>query len=507
MKKGQRLNYAEGRKRRSLGLSGSRCIFVCFIIIIIGIGIGPFREFSAISTAQDPLLQTEKKPKYDQLSSYIIIVSISGLKANVLDNADRDRLKIPAIRSLLEKGARAVAVESVYPSLTNPAHASIATGVYPADHGITSDFPFNELTGVQADEPYWLAKDIKTETLWDAAKRGGFVTAAVGYPLTAGAAIDFNLPLAFATDFMSDTDVAINRLLSKQLINPPDLLDKLGPEIMNVPFSVDKKLKDIAGNQRIDQLKADTAAYIIENHQPNLLMINLDSYATALRRYGTQSREAMLALEFIDEQILKIMKPAEKLSRELTFFVISDFGLLEIDKTFNPNAVLAKKGWLSTAGKGRITAWRAIAQTYGGSAAIFLRDSHDKKTISEIQDFFGEIYRKPESPIWQIITAQDAAKLGADPRAVLYLEAAPAYAMTARASGPAISEASDRAACGYLPSRSEMFGIFIASGKGIIRGAKIEYGRLIDVAPTAARLLGLEMRTARGRVYTEVISQ
>jgi len=28
---------------------------------------------------------------------------------------------------------------------------------------------------------------------------------------------------------------------------------------------------------------------------------------------------------------------------------------------------------------------------------------------------------------------------------------------------------------------------------------------LIDIAPTVARLLGLEMKTARGRVITEVI--
>ncbi|MBO0800735.1 MAG: alkaline phosphatase family protein, partial [Blastocatellia bacterium] len=283
----------------------------------------PGSRLSATPT-QEPVPQSKKqtekkpkteKPKYNRISSYIIIVSISGLQVDALNNPDANGLKIPAIRSLLEKGAHALAVESVYPSTTNPAHASIATGVYPADHGVTSDFPFNELTG-PSNEPYWLAKDIKSETLWDAAKRGGFVTAAVGQPLTAGAKIDFNLPLAFDGDFIDETDVAINRLLSKQLINPPDLLDKLGPETMSIPFSVDKRLKDIAGNQRIDQFKADASAYIIEHHRPNLLLINFDSYAKALRRYGVQSKEAMLALEFSDECLQKILQPAEKLGSE-----------------------------------------------------------------------------------------------------------------------------------------------------------------------------------------------
>jgi predicted AlkP superfamily pyrophosphatase or phosphodiesterase len=476
---------------------------ICFILIVFG-------GLASVSPAQDPVSQSEKqdekKPKYEKISSYIIIVSISGLKADDLNNADKYGLRVPTIRTLLENGAHAVAVESVYPSLRNPAHATIATGVYPADHGITSDFPFDELTGVRSLEPFWLAKDIKTETIWDAARRGGLVTAAVGYPLTAGAGIDFNLPVAFADDYIDDTDVAINRLLSKQLINPPDMLDKLGPEIMSIPFSGDKKLKEIAGNQRMDQFKADTAAYIIENYSPNLLLINLDSYAVAIRRYGVQSREAMLALEFMDELLKKILKPAAKISNELTVFVMSDFGLMRVEKSFYPNVVLAKKGWL-TAGKDRITSWRAIAQTFGGSAAIFLKEPPDKKTVSELLAVFDEIYQKPDSPIWQIVATQDAAKLGADPRPIFYLDAAPSYVMESRAKGPSISGSSERAAHGYLPSRSEMFGALIANGKGIKAGARIEYGRLIDIAPTAARLLGLEMRTARGRVYTEVISQ
>jgi predicted AlkP superfamily pyrophosphatase or phosphodiesterase len=296
-------------------------------------------------------------------------------------------------------------------------------------------------------------------------------------------------------------------LLFKELINPPDLLDKLRPEVMSIPFTGDKKLKEIAGNQRMDQFKADVAAHLIETHRPNLLLVNLDSYAKAVRRFGVQSREAIIALEFIDELLKKIISPAEKISRETTIFIVSDSGLMRVEKTFNPNAVLAKKGWLTKGGKERTNSWRAIAQTFGGSAAIFLREPQDKKAISELREIFDEIHKKPDSPIWQIVTTQDASKLGADPRAIFYLDAAPEYAMSSRATGSSVSAINERAAHGYLPSRSDMLTTMIVSGKGIKPGSKIEYGRLIDIAPTAARLLGLEMQTARGRVYSEVISQ
>jgi predicted AlkP superfamily pyrophosphatase or phosphodiesterase len=494
--------YEKKRNKRK-----DKKVFVCLVIFVCFV----FSLRLPISSAQDPTAQPqkedEKKPRYEKISSHIIIVSISGLKADDLNNTETTGLRIPTMQSLRAKGAHAVAVESVYPSLSNPAHASIATGVFPADHGIYSDFPFDNLAGAQSDEPYRLAKDIKTDTLWDAAKRGGFVTAAVGYPLTAGSTIDFNLPVAFDDGYLADANAGINQLISNQLIHPPDLLDKLVPEIVRRPLTGDKKLKEIAGNQRLDQFKADAAAHIIEAHRPNLLLVNLDSYAKAVKKYGIQSREAITALAFIDELLKKIVDPVEKISSEATIFIVSDFGLMKVEKTFNPNVVLEKKGWLTTSGKGRITAWRAVAQTFGGSAAIFLREPQDKKAIAEIRELFDEIHKRPDSPIWQIVTAQEASKLGTDPRPVFYLDLAPSYAVSSRATGSSISTTSEKAAHGYLPSRSDMLAPLIIYGNGIKPGSKIEYGRLIDIAPTAARLLGLEMSTARGRVYSEVISQ
>ena len=52
-----------------------------------------------------------------------------------------------------------------------------------------------------------------------------------------------------------------------------------------------------------------------------------------------------------------------------------------------------------------------------------------------------------------------------------------------------------------------MRAVLVISGKGIKPSQKIEYARLIDIAPTIVRLLGLEMKTARGRVLSEVIAQ
>jgi predicted AlkP superfamily pyrophosphatase or phosphodiesterase len=169
--------------------------------------------------------------------------------------------------------------------------------------------------------------------------------------------------------------------------------------------------------------------------------------------------------------------------------------------------VLLKKGWLSADSQGRIVSWRAVAQSFGGSAAIFVRNPQDENFVREVEELFSQQYEKPDSPIWRVISRRDAARLGADPHAALYLDAAPSYAMSSRTTGSTISKAAERATHGYSPSRSEMRAALIFAGKGIKPGVKIEYARLIDIAPTIAGLFGLEMKTVRGRVMTEVIGE
>ena len=127
--------------------------------------------------------------------------------------------------------------------------------------------------------------------------------------------------------------------------------------------------------------------------------------------------------------------------------------------------------------------------------------------MRELETLFTEFDQDSDNPLWRVINRREAIRLGANPRPALYLDAAPAFQISARADGSTISSTSDRTAHGYLPSRAEMRATFIASGKGIKQGQRIEYGRLIDIAPTIARLLGLEMKTARGRVFSEVIAQ
>lgn len=428
----------------------------CLSLVLFGLTGFPLGSLHA--RQQKPAPTPATKPKAPKFTSHVVLISISGLRTDHANNPESFRLKIPNIQSLRAKGSYAIGIEGVYPSQTIPAHVSMVTGVLPADHGITSDYAFDEQTGMQSAEPFQSAKAIKTDKIWEAAKRENLTTAAVGFPVTAEADITFNFPEA---------------------------------------------------NNEADSVKTERAISLIEKSSPNLLLLNFASFATAQHHFGLLSAEAKSALEQIDGFVGRIIAAVERahLTSETTFMVVSDQGVSKVEREFRPNALLAKKGFLTVEGKGAIKDWRAVAQSFGGSAAIFLKNPQDESAMRELETLFTEFDQDSDNPLWRVINRREAIRLGANPRPALYLDAAPAFQISARADGSTISSTSDRTAHGYLPSRAEMRATFIASGKGIKQGQRIEYGRLIDIAPTIARLLGLEMKTARGRVFSEVIAQ
>lgn len=447
----------------------------------------------------------ESKTKTLPISSHVVLITISGLRSDFVTNAESYRLRILTILSLRAKGSYAVGIESVFPSQTLPSHATIITGSLPADHGVTADYAFDEKGSLQSPQPYRSAKSIKTDTICDLARRGNLVTAAVGFPLTTDAVIDFNLPdtVEEKKDGLSDRPARDRDAHSSGLRN--EILSALKSESKATPIGKSERLL----SSPEDLFKASAGAYLIEKYRPNLLLINFTSFDAAQRRYGLLSDESVRSLELVDELIKKIIHAAEhaRIIEETTFIIISDSGAAKIEKEFSPNVILAQKGWLTSDAQGRIISWQAIAESFGGSAAIFVRNPQDEVFVREVETFFHKQAEKPDSPIWRVIPKRDATKLGADPRVALYLDAAPSYAISSRTTGSSITRSANRTAQGYSPSRSEMRAVFIVAGKGIKSGAKMEYARLIDVAPTIAKLLGLEMKTARGRVLAEVIRQ
>jgi hypothetical protein len=106
----------------------------------------------------------------------------------------------------------------------------------------------------------------------------------------------------------------------------------------------------------------------------------------------------------------------------------------------------------------------------------------------------------------QVITADRFASLGLpspdrDPQmGQFFLTAKTGYAFSGATGGPVTAEAPQTGGShGYIASDPEMDAIFIASGYGVRREANLNRVANVDVAPTIAELLGVDLPSAKGR--------
>ncbi|MBI3422627.1 MAG: alkaline phosphatase family protein [Acidobacteria bacterium] len=419
--------------------------------------------------AETPKATPTLKPAPPKISSHVVMILVSGLGADLL-NAGREQL--PKLNAAMVQGVVANAVEGVYPSLTQPAQATIATGMLPADHGIYSNDNNFAAALKLAVEPQEKAK--KNVFVWESASKAGLNVAAIGYKLTTGATIKFNYP-----DY------------PKQSLNEPTANKKRKSDVYTQALNMDEQ-------------RAQKACELIEAVKPNLLLINFRSLYWTQSQFGIRSKEVDTTLQHLDSWIEQILTATEKAKTrdQTTFLVVSDTGMAAVENEFNPNVVLAKKGWLTVDTQGNIAAWKAVAQALEGAAAIFVKSPADEQSVEKI---FREIHQIPDSPVWRIFTRQELSRMATLPQAALMLDTAPNYMFGTATKGNILSKTSVRAATGFSPQRLEMRPVFIAFGKGIEPKGSFGLAHLTDVAPSIARILGIQHPTSRGKVLTELL--
>jgi hypothetical protein len=174
-----------------------------------------------------------------------------------------------------------------------------------------------------------------------------------------------------------------------------------------------------------------------------------------------------------------------------------------------PNAALLKAGLL-TAVDGKVTATQAYVVPEGGSALVYVT----------VPDPAGEVLARTRQAlaalegIDKVVEPSEFAQYGlplpsANPQmGALFLTAKDGYAFAAAAGERTVIDAPEGSlgAHGYIAADPDLQSLFIASGRGIRPGMVIDSVNNVDVAPTAATLLGLEMKNVDGRVLSEILA-
>src|SRR6187402_862784 len=113
---------------------------------------------------------------------HVIVVTIDGLKPESYLAPDAHGLRVPNLRRLVLDGASSDGAGTVFPSVTYPAHTSIATGVSPGQHGIVANRAFDPLEKNQ-EGWRWYAEDVKVPRVWDLASDAGYSSAVINWPV------------------------------------------------------------------------------------------------------------------------------------------------------------------------------------------------------------------------------------------------------------------------------------------------------------------------------------
>jgi predicted AlkP superfamily pyrophosphatase or phosphodiesterase len=458
---------------RSSGATAAALLLMCGSIFICG--------------------QAPSAGKTTQVSrpEHVILISVDGMPPDYYTAPEKLGLRVPTLTMMRQSGAHAEGMEGVYPTVTYPQHTTMVTGLRPAAHGIVQNRIFEAPTDPQTRYWYWYAKALKAETLWTVAKKAGLTTAAVGWPVTVGAEIDYNVPEIYEPG----ENPATWNWTAKH--STPGLLEKaLGPDLKK-DSSVDERLTSVG-------------EFIIKNHRPNLLLLHLIELDGVHHRNGPRTKAGIETAEREDGYIQRILEATKQagIFEKTTFFIVSDHGFADIDKRFSPNVALAKEGLITLNGDGKATAWKAAAWPAGGSCAIVLKDANDNETEAKVNAIFSKWAKQERGPIKQIVTRAELRKLEAVPQAALMLEATPGYSFDDTLTGAEVRDSGEtyKGTHGYLPTDPRMRASLIIYGPGVRSGAKLPLARMIDLAPSIADLLKLKLPQTEGKSFKELLN-
>ncbi len=410
----------------------------------------------------------------------IVLISIDGMKPEYVTEADAHHLQIPVLRSFLTKGAYATGVVGVVPTVTYPSHTTMVTGVWPAEHGVSNNTVFDPLQQ-HPNTWYWDFADIKVPTLYTVASAKGLKTANVGWPVTVGAPIDYNIAEGTQSEH---TDKP-----SGSPYHPTDILDEIN-------------IHPVKGTDQ-DVTKTAEAAAILRKFHPDLMLVHLTDMDHQEHEHSPFSPEANAALEVLDRQIGQIRDAALEINPRTRIVIVSDHGFLRVDHRVNLNVVLVRADLIKLSPskpdskKPAISDWSAEAWPAGGSNAIVLKNPQDAALVARVKRVLDDAKADPANGIATILTHDEIVARGGFPNATFLVDYKDGFDPGNGFVGPVVEDAPSTGMHGYLPSRPAMRSSFFIQGQGIAAGRNLGVIDMRQIAPTLATLLGVTLPAAK----------
>jgi predicted AlkP superfamily pyrophosphatase or phosphodiesterase len=409
-------------------------------------------------------------------ADHVFVIVIDGCRPDTLRRANA-----PTLHGLAKAGAAYLRAQTVYPSQTRVAFVSLPTGAYPESHGLVGGNNVKDAdwrtVNMGDDDPVALQSWIVRPTFFEAATSAGLTSlyaAMKGYELVGARGATWTIN-------------------GKKTLDATAYKNRYQPSVQG-SADLAAGLKHALSRQLLDQTLA-----LVRERRPNLVVLNLGSADYAAHSFGPQSPRYIAAIEFIDGLVGELLEALDEMGvRQRTAIVVTaDHGFTEVE----PGRVVAPAAG-GAADRLDILGSRGIehlvTNTGGASFGVYVRDK------ARVPEAVAALRGQP----WCEAVYCEDAKAACD-RSLRSL-----HAYYPGRSPDLMVDLDDDSTLNYAQPgqhgslrHDDMAIPLILSGAGVAAGKVLGEARLVDVAPTVARLLGLPPGGLRpdGRVLEEAL--
>jgi predicted AlkP superfamily pyrophosphatase or phosphodiesterase len=366
-------------------------------------------------------------------SPYLVLISIDGFSWDYLSI-----YPTPALDRIAAAGVRAESMRPVFPSLTFPNHYSIATGLYPSEHGIVHNhFP---------DEPrenwyhLWDRSSVEDgrwyggEPIWVTAEKNGLVSAAY---------------------YFVGTEAAIQGV-------PPSHWHSFDASV--------------PGSERVATV-IDWLQWP-EDRRPHVITLYFEHVDRAGHDFGRGSPQLARAVAEVDAHIGRLLDAIDELdlSDEVSVLVVSDHGQASY---VNPEESFVLRDHIDPAG---------LEIVAGGAYAWIYQEQPDRERAVAVRDAIndswtnGRAVLRDEAPAeWRVSDSPRYPDIFVVPEL--------GHAVVADRESMDRLKKGDH---GWDPSNKAMHGIFLATGPALPKGETIGEVSVVEIYPLMLGLLQID---------------
>jgi len=252
-----------------------------------------------------------------------------------------------------------------------------------------------------------------------------------------------------------------------------------------------------------DDIKTRYALEVLRQYKPAFMTVHLSSLDDAEHDHGVFSPEADRNLESIDAMVAALAAAARANDPSAVVVVVSDHGFTPMHHEVNLYVPFIEAGLMTTRPNPEthaveVISWRAQPWLADGMAAIMIHDPKDSETRAAVSRLLDRLAAHPDNGIAGIKSRDQIKSLGAFPDAEFLVVFKPGFDAGEHLTGKILGRVQGtHGDHGFSPEYPDMRSSFFATGAGIAAHRDLGLIHMQQIAPTVARILGVDLINAQ----------